>query len=92
MKQKPVLYIKSGCPWCVAALDFFQQHGVALEVRDVRQDAAARARMEEISGQTKTPTLEYGDFLVADFSVEEFCAALRQAPPAIRQELGLEKI
>ncbi len=92
MSQKPVLYIKSGCPWCVAALDFFKQHGVALDVREVRQDAAARERMETISGQTKTPTFEFGDFMVADFDVEEFCAALRQAPLAVRQALGLEKI
>lgn len=92
MSQKPVLYIKSGCPWCVAALDFFQQHGVALDVRDVREDAVARERMEAISGQTKTPTFEFGDFVVVDFDVEEFCTALRQAPLSVRQALGLEKV
>ena len=68
MSEKPVLYIKNGCPWCVAALEFFQKHSVTLDVRDVRQDAVARERMEAISGQTKTPTFEFGDFMVADLT------------------------
>ena len=36
--------------------------------------------LKPISGQTKTPTLKNGDFVVADFDVEEFKTALRESP------------
>ena len=45
-------------------------------------------RMVAVSGQTLTPTFEYGEFVVADFSVEEFQDALDQNPE-IKQELGM---
>jgi len=88
MKQTPTIYIKSGCPWCREALAFFSQHGVELNVRDVNQSKGDLKRMMEISGQTLTPTFEYKDFMVADFSVEEFVSELEQRPD-IKAELGL---
>jgi glutaredoxin len=88
MSQKPILYIKPGCPWCLDALDFFSQSGIELDVQDVKANPAAMQRMVEISGQKLTPTLEYGDFIVADFSVNELLDKLNQAP-AVRRELGL---
>jgi glutaredoxin len=88
MKHPPILYIKKGCPWCSEALAFFSQRGVALDVRDVNASEAAMRRMVEISGQTKTPTFEYGAFVVADFSVKEFLDQLEQAPE-VKKELGL---
>ena len=88
MTAKPILYVKAGCPWCAQALDFFKKHHVAPDVRDVLRDAEAMKRMTKISGQSKTPTLEYGDFLVADFSVDEFLAAVN-AKPEIKAKLGL---
>ncbi len=44
-------------------------------------------RMTEISGQSLTPTLEFGEFVVADFSVEELIDALEQVPE-VKQQLG----
>jgi hypothetical protein len=41
-----------------------------------------------LSGQTKTPTFEYEDFMVADFDVDEFLAELSEFPE-IRQKLGI---
>jgi glutaredoxin len=87
--MKPVLYVKQGCPWCVAALDFFKANNLHLDVRDVLADASAMRRLREISGQNKCPTIELEDFLVTDFSVEEFRAALAHAPEAIRRQLPL---
>jgi hypothetical protein len=43
--------------------------------------------MLTLSGQTKTPTFEFGDFMVADFDVDEFLAELSKFP-MIRQKLG----
>ena len=86
--SKPILYVKSGCPWCVNALDYFESKGLDLEIVDVRAEPARLDELVTASGQTKTPTLKHGDFVVADFDLEEFEAALAQTPEA-RRDLGL---
>lgn len=86
--MKPIVYIKPGCPWCNQALAYFQQHGVDIDVRDVTNSRANMQRMIEISGQSLTPTFEYGDFVVADFSVDEFIDELAEEPE-VRRRLGL---
>jgi glutaredoxin len=87
-KDNPILYIKRGCPWCREALAFFSQHGIEIDKRDVNLSAQNMQRMIEISGQTLTPTLEYGEFVVADFSVDELHDELEQMPE-IKLEWGL---
>lgn len=84
----PILYIKRGCPWCREAMAFFSQHGVELDVRDVNLSAANMSQMIEASGQSLTPTFVRGEFVVADFSVQEFIDALEQVPE-VKRELGL---
>ena len=84
----PILYIKSGCPWCYEALSFFKGQGVQVETRDVNADPKAMDAMFTLSGQTKTPTFEYEDFMVADFDVDEFLAELRKLPE-ISKKLGI---
>ena len=84
----PMLYVKSGCPWCREALSFFNAQGVALDVGDVNASAKDMDAMVAVSGQTKAPTFEYEDFIVADFDVDEFLAELNEFP-AIRQKLGI---
>lgn len=42
----------------------------------------------EVSGQTQTPTFEYGDFIVSDFNVEEFLDELHERPD-IQADLGI---
>jgi len=88
MKAKPILYIKVGCPWCREARSFFSEQGIEVEVMDVNANASAYQRMIAISDQTKTPTFEYGDFVVSDFDVEEFVEELDQRPD-IKEALGL---
>ena len=86
--MKPILYVKQGCPWCTEALTYFEQKGLALDIREVRGSAEGMAELEAISGQTKTPTLKHEDFVVADFDIGEFQAALAQNPAA-KEALGL---
>jgi glutaredoxin 3 len=86
--MKPILYVKQGCPWCKEALAYFDQKGLDLDIRDVRGSEAGMAELEAISGQTKTPTLKHGEFVVADFDIGEFEAALAQNPQA-KADLGL---
>lgn len=88
MSPKPKLYIKRGCPWCREAVAFFQQHGVDVDLRDVNLSASNMQRMIEISGQSLTPTLEYEDLVVADFSVDELLDQLAEHPE-IRREWGI---
>jgi glutaredoxin 3 len=89
MKSRPILYIKSGCPWCDDALSYFSRQGVDVEVRDVLQDEKAMKRMYEISGQSLTPTLEFGDFMVADFGVDEFVSAVKKRPD-VQEKMGIK--
>ena len=86
--SKPNLYIKRGCPWCTDALEYFSQVGLDLNVIDVRTDPSRMSELQEISGQTKTPTLKNGDFVVADFDVDEFKQALKENPDEAKK-LGL---
>ncbi len=84
----PILYVKSGCPWCREALAYFNGQGVELDIRDVTTNPKDMDAMVNISGQTKAPTFEYEDFVVADFSVDEFLAELNDFPE-VRHNLGL---
>lgn len=86
----PILYIKAGCPWCREALSFFNSEGVELDVRDVNTNPKDMDAMVAISGQTKAPTFEYEDFVVADFSVDEFLVELNDFPE-VRHNLGLSE-
>ena len=86
--NNPILYVKQGCPWCIDALAYFKQKNVELEIIDVRSDPARLKELEQISGQTKTPTLKHGDFMVKDFDLDELEQALAQNPQAAKK-LGL---
>jgi len=86
--RKPILYIKPGCPWCREALTFLQSHGVDLDIRDVIASPSDMDAMVAASGQTLTPTFVYEDFMVADFSVDEFTSDLEEFPE-IRAKLGI---
>ena len=80
--SKPTLYVKQGCPWCIDALAYFNAKGIDLEIIDVRTESERMKELVEVSGQSMTPTFKHGDFVVADFDLEEFEAALEQNPKA----------
>jgi len=86
--NKPILYIKQGCPWCSDALEYFSKIGLDLELVDVRRDPSRMPELEKISGQSKTPTLQNGEFIVADFDVAEFKEALKNNPEEAKR-LGI---
>jgi len=88
VKGDPIIYVRRGCPWCREALGFFSSHGVSVEVRDVDRDYGDLKRMIEVSGQAKTPTFEWGEFIVSDFSVDELLDELHERPD-IQMQLGI---
>jgi monothiol glutaredoxin len=53
-----ILYIKAGCPWCIAAEEELQKLGVKYERREVRSNPAYFEEMKKLSGQTKAPVLQ----------------------------------
>ena len=87
--DKPKLFVKEGCPWCIDALAFFKSKSIDLEIIDVRKDPSRMLELIEISGQSKTPTLQNEDFIVADFDLDEFEDAMSKNPEEA-QKLGLQ--
>ena len=75
---RPYLYVKDGCPWCEEAEDYLRDHGIAYGKVDVNEDAGDGAEMQRLSGQTKAPTMRWGDEILADFGADELDAFLRQ--------------
>ena len=71
-----ILYVKSGCPWCVEAVDFLKSQGYPFEEIDVRRNPEAFKKMIEISGQSLAPTLAAGELVLPDFGVPELEAFL----------------
>lgn len=68
-------------------MTFFSQHGVEVSIRDVTRSKRDMQRMVEVSGQSLTPTFEFDEFVVADFSVEEFLDEIEQVPE-VKRHLG----
>jgi glutaredoxin 3 len=68
------LFIKSGCPWCDEAIDWLNARGVRYQVLDVNRDAAARAEMLKLTGQTKAPSIDVDGQVLADFGADELAA------------------
>jgi glutaredoxin 3 len=72
MKPKHVrLFIKPGCPWCDEAIDWLNVRGYQYDTLDVIRDAAARAEMRELTGQTRAPSIELDGHVLADFGADE---------------------
>lgn len=80
----PVLYVKTGCPWCAEAIAFLDEHGISHRQKNVTEDAAAFAELRRKSGQTLTPTLDWHGEILTDFGVGELVAFLH------KQEVELE--
>lgn len=74
---RPYLYVKSGCPWCGEVEDYLHEHGIAYDKVNVYATPSALAEMEQLSGQTKAPTMRWGDEILADFGAAELDAFLR---------------
>ena len=72
-----ILYVKQGCPWCLAAEEELQKLGVKYERREVRSNPAYFEEMKKLSGQTKAPVLQMNDRILADFGPEQLPGFLK---------------
>jgi glutaredoxin len=71
------LYVKQGCPWCIAAEEELQKLGVKYERREVRSNPAYFEEMKKLSGQSKAPVLQMNDRILADFGPEQLPGFLK---------------
>ena len=79
MKPKHVrLFIKPGCPWCDEAIEWLDARQMQYETLDVIRNAAARAEMLELTGQTRAPSVEWDGHVLADFGADELEVAVSQ--------------
>lgn len=78
----PVLYTKTGCPWCAEAREVLDRRGIGYAERNVTTDATARAEMARLSGQTKAPVLDWAGEILADFGAAELDPFLEERIPA----------
>ncbi len=69
--EQPTLYVKTGCPYCRAAMEALDARSVQYKEVDVRGDHALMQELQKISGQTKTPTIVWDGDVLADFGVEQ---------------------
>lgn len=52
-------------------MDYLDEHQVKYEKVDVRGNDSGMKKLQELSGQTKTPTLDWDGDVLADFGTEE---------------------
>ncbi len=74
----PKLYVKSGCPWCHAAIEFLDNHNISYHELNVSEDSSSYDEMVRLSGQSKAPTMDWNGEILADFGVEELEPFLKE--------------
>ncbi len=55
--RKYTLFYKPTCPFCKKVLNYMDEHGIDLPLRDVSTDADARDELLSIGGKTQVPCL-----------------------------------
>ncbi|MEM7013407.1 MAG: glutaredoxin family protein [Verrucomicrobiota bacterium] len=65
------VYVKPGCPWCIGVTAYLRNEGYEFSEIDVLASEKAYEEMQKLSGQTMTPTLTFGELLLADAGVPE---------------------
>lgn len=74
----PILYIKSGCPWCDEVVAYFDRQKIEVQTLMVSGNRKAMQEMIELSGQSKAPSLDWHGDVLADFGVEELIPFLKK--------------
>lgn len=68
--QKVTIYSTPTCPYCKQAKEFFKEHNVQYEDKNVATDMAARQEMVEKSQQMGVPVIVLGNELMIGFNKE----------------------
>lgn len=73
----PILYVKTGCPWCDEVLEHMDRKKLPYEKVTVSGNREAMQAMVDLSGQSKAPTMDWDGEVLADFGVEELIPFLK---------------
>lgn len=76
--SQPILYVKTGCPWCDEVIDYLNDKRIPYQTVVVSGNRAAMQEMVALSGQSKAPTLDWHGQVLADFGVDELIPFLRK--------------
>ena len=76
--EKIRLFIKTFCGWCDDATDWLDERGWKYESLNVSENAAARAEMRELTGQSKAPCIEVDGQVLADFDTDQLETFLKK--------------
>lgn len=78
MNNDRVLYVKSGCPWCVEVMAYLEREDIEVRKVVVSGNREGMDEMVALSGQTKAPTMNWEGKVLADFGVEELVPFLEK--------------
>ena len=73
-----ILYTKKGCPWCAGVRDLLNERHIAFEEREVRENKNYFDELQQISNQTKTPTMIIDGIILADTDRDAVEAYLKE--------------
>ena len=71
-----IIYTTPTCVYCKAAEEFFQEHNVQYEEKDVVQDEQAREDMIQKSGQLGVPVIDIDGEIVIGFDKKKLSELL----------------
>ena len=63
-------------------MDYLDQRNIEYQLIDVRGDAGRMQTLKDLSGQSKTPTLDWDGSVLADFGIAELEPFLRERSAA----------
>ncbi len=75
-EKPPILFVKTGCPWCAEAVALLDRRQIGYRSVNVSADRAAFAEMVRLSGQDKAPVLDWHGEILADFGAAELAPFL----------------
>ena len=61
------IYSTPWCTYCKMAKDFFAQHNISYQEKDVAADEEARDNMVKLSGQLGVPVIEIDNKVIVGF-------------------------
>ncbi len=73
------IYSTPTCPYCEMAKEYFKEHNVQYEERDVSSNEAAQKEMIDKSHQMGVPVIEIDGKIIIGFNREELDKALLKA-------------
>lgn len=69
--MKIIAYLKTGCPWCEALKNFFEENNIDYVEKNVTDNTDFMDEMIELSGQLKAPTVVIDGVVHGDVGVDE---------------------